>query len=147
MLTQRGEKFVPEQKGSDKRKIIHVREDTNWNLPNKKMLWTQLVGIQLTLYWPSLFLTVVAQHAHKMYKAALEETKEKEREKKRKREQIEAERQMEEKKEQERLEKVKGLEKQNKEIDSKMNEIEYTLKGIDSLISEANDHMGKAIKS
>ena len=35
--------------------------------------------------------------AHKVYKAALEETKEKEREKKRKREQIEAERQMEEK--------------------------------------------------
>ena len=34
---------------------------------------------------------------------------------------------MEEKKEEERLEKVKGLEKQNKEIDSKMNEIEYTL--------------------
>ena len=54
---------------------------------------------------------------------------------------------MEEKKEQERLEKVKGLEKQNKEIDSKMNEIEYTLKGIDSLISEANDRMGKAIKN
>ena len=36
--------------------------------------------------------------AHKVYKAALEETKEKDREKKRKREQIEAERQMEEKK-------------------------------------------------
>ena len=54
---------------------------------------------------------------------------------------------MEEKKEQERLEKVKGLEKQNKEIDSKMNEIEYPLKGIDSLISEANDRMGKAIRS
>ena len=42
---------------------------------------------------------------------------------------------------------MKGLEKQNKEIDSKMNEIEYTLKGTDSLISEANDRMGKAIKS
>ena len=28
-----------------------------------------------------------------------------------------------------------------------MNEIEHTLKGIDSLISEANAHMSKAIKS
>ena len=54
---------------------------------------------------------------------------------------------MEEKKEQERLEKMKCLEKQSKEIDSKMNEKEYTLKGIDSLISEAIDRIGKAIKS
>ena len=47
----------------------------------------------------------------------------------------------------ERLEKVKGLEKQNKEVDSKMNEIEHTLKGSDSLISEANARLSKAIKS
>ena len=59
--------------------------------------------------------------AHKLYKAAVQERKQiKEREEKMRVVQIEDERQQEEIKVQEKLEKVNGLEKQNKEIDSQM---------------------------
>ncbi|MEW8547687.1 MAG: hypothetical protein AB2693_29620 [Candidatus Thiodiazotropha sp.] len=80
--------------------------------------------------------------AHKLYKAAIQERNRKEREEKRKEEQIQAERQQEE----ERLQKVKDLEKQNKDIDIKIKEIEHNLKSIDSLVTEANDRMSNAIK-